>query len=129
MPAMTVTDVGLNAYRDANKGTAAIKVLYLALGDGSTALSTGDTTLASEKWRKIATTYANGASPGASVISVYVGPDEAVGVDISELGWFIGNATTLANSGTLLARALFTPHVKTNSESYTFQLDLSNIRG
>jgi hypothetical protein len=130
MTAMTVTDAGLNMLRDGNKGTGAVKVLYLALGTDATAPSIAQTKLLAEAFRKAITTYANGASPGASVISAYVGPDEAVGVNIAEVGWFIGNATSTANSGTLLARALYSPaHVKTSSESFTFQLDLANIRG
>lgn len=130
MTAMTVTDAGLNMHRDSDKGTGSAKVLYCALGTGSTPPTAADTALVSEAYRKAITTYANGASPGASVISAYIGPEEAVGVNIAEVGFFVGAASSTANSGTLLVRGLLSPsHTKTAAESIVFQLDLSNTRG
>jgi hypothetical protein len=121
---MTVTDNGRNLYRDGSKGGNNPKLLYVAIGTDSTPPLTSDTKLKSEVFRKAVTSYANGASVGEVLINVYIGPSEANGINIQEVGVFGGStATGAANSGVLLARGLYS-HTKVSTEGLTFPIDL-----
>jgi hypothetical protein len=123
--ALTLTDSGRNLRRDALKGTDSCKVLYWAIGSGSTAPTTSDTKLQSETLRKAVSSVSNGASVGECLISAYLSPSDAVGANIQEVGVFAGNsAKSTANSGVMLGRALWAHNPKTNLESITLQLDL-----
>ena len=125
MPAMTATTVGKNAERDAKSGAANAKVFYIALGTGTTAPSSGDTTLVTEVFRKAITTYAVGAT-GIITANVYIEPAEAVGIVVAEVGIFGGDlATETANTGTMLARVLYSPtHTKTSTESMVIAIQM-----
>ena len=125
MAAITVTNAGLNMFRDAMKGAGSAKILYVALGTNSTAPAVGDTALGHEVFRKAVASYTNGASPGEVLINCYIAPGEMVGVDIEEIGFIGGNATNLLNTGVLLAHGLFAHNPKTNVESLQFQLDFT----
>jgi hypothetical protein len=105
-------------------------VKFVAFGDNSTALSPNDTRLYHEFFRKAVSSTQQGANPGEVLINVYLAPGDAVDKDIREIGFFGGDtATSNANSGTLIARALYSTDDKTNSQSFVFQLDLSYLLG
>jgi hypothetical protein len=114
---LTRTIVGLNLLRDANQGAGNPEVGYIALGDGA-AGGSGSTTLTNERFRKKTTSFAVG-STGVITAQIYIEPTEAVGVTFSEIGVFIGDdASSTANSGTLLALGAYSPtHTKTSTES------------
>lgn len=123
---LTLTDVGRNLRRDALKGTDSAKVLYWAIGSGSTSPTSSDTKLQTETFRKAVSSASNGASVGECLISAYIAPGDAVGANIQEVGVFAGNsAKSTANSGVMLGRALWAHPSKTNLESITLTLDLT----
>lgn len=122
MSAITVTNTGKNLLRAGRSGADNPKVTYIALGTGSTAPSASDTKLAAEVFRKKITSYTNGGT-GEILANGYIGPTEAVGTIIAEVGFFGGNsASSTANSGILIARGLYS-HTKTSTESLTLQFD------
>ena len=51
--------------------------------------------------------------------------NDAVGVSISEVGLFGGSATGNANSGTLIARCLYSHPAKGGSETIRLSIDLN----
>jgi hypothetical protein len=123
---LTLTDSGRNLRRDALKGTDSCKVLYFALGSGTTAPTTSDTKLQNETFRKAISSFSNGAAVGEALINAYIAPTDAVGANIQEVGAFAGNsAKSTANSGIMIGRALFAHNPKTNLESLTLQLDFT----
>jgi hypothetical protein len=121
MSAITITTAGRNLERDGSSGAQNPRITYVALGTSSTAPTIGDTQLGGEVFRKAVTSYTNGTT-GEVLISMYLAPSDLVGITIQEVGFFGGNATKTANSGTLLARGLFA-HTHVNTESIQFQLD------
>ncbi len=121
MSAITITTAGRNMERDSSSGAQNNKVTYVALGTDSTAPAVGQTALFAEVFRKAVTSYTNGTD-GELLINMYLAPSDLVGVSIAEIGFFGGNATKTANSGTLLARGLYA-HTHINTESIQFQLD------
>ena len=126
MPSITyiLTNAGHNLFRDASKGAANALISYVALGTGTNAPTTGDTQLQTEVFRKKVSSYTNGTNPGEIHIDLYLSPNDAPSVAIAEVGFFGGNATSTANSGTLLCRGLYSPpHTHTNVESIQFDLD------
>lgn len=96
-------------------GTALPEISYVAVGSSSTAPAAGDTTLGTETFRKAVTVQEEGASSNKTVTTTYIAPYEANG-QIEELGWFGGAATGTADSGTLIARVLYSK-LKDNLES------------
>jgi hypothetical protein len=120
MAAITITDAGKNMMRDATSGAQNPKITYVALGTSSATPAAGDTQLGAEVFRKAVTSYTNG-STGVIVISIYLSPTDAVGISIQEVGFFGGNATKTANSGTLLAHGLYA-HTHIGTESIQFPL-------
>lgn len=125
MSTIQITDVGSNLYRDSAKGSSVPKITYVALGTSTTSPTAADTKLSAEVFRKAVTSYTNG-STGEVFINMYLGPLDAVGDDIEEVGFFGGtSATGTANTGVLLARGLWHHNPKTNLESITFQLDFT----
>jgi hypothetical protein len=126
MTAITVTNGGLNLLRDCLSGAAtAPQIYYVAVGTGSTAPSSSDTQLVAEVFRKAVTSFANGGSVGELLTNMYIAPGDAVGVAIAEVGFFAGpTATASANTGTLLARGLYS-HTHVATESIQLQLDLT----
>jgi hypothetical protein len=124
MAAITITTAGHNMFRDALKGLAVVKITYVALGTSNTAPNVNDTKLGAEVFRKSVTTYSNGANIGEILINMYLSQSELIGTTIQEIGFFGNNATALANSGTLLARGLYShTHIANPPESIVFQLD------
>jgi hypothetical protein len=121
MSAITITTAGRNLLRDGGSGAQNPKVTYVALGTSSTAPTIGDTQLGGEIFRKAITSYTTGAN-GEILINGYLAPSELVGITVQEVGFFGGNATKTANSGTLLARGLFA-HTHIITESIQLQLD------
>lgn len=123
--AMTKTTGWLNITRDGMSGADNPRVAYVAIGSGTNAPSSGDTQLQTETFRKAVTTYSNGGD-GELFVSLFLGPSDAVGYDIEEVGAYAGNAaTTTPNSGVLIARGLWSHPSKSGSESITLTLDLS----
>ncbi len=123
MSAITITTAGRNLLRDGESGAQNPRITYVALGTDSTAPAIGNTQLGAEVFRKQVTSYTNGAN-GEVVISMYLSPSDLIGISVAEVGFFGGNATKTANSGTLLARGLYS-HTKTNVESIQFGLDFT----
>ncbi len=123
MSAITITTAGRNLLRDGESGAQNPRITYVALGTDSTAPVVGNTQLGSESFRKSVTSYTNGTD-GEVLINMYLSPSDLVGTSIQEVGFFGGNATKTANSGTLLARGLYS-HTKTNVESIQFQIDFT----
>jgi len=123
MTAITKTTVGLNLLRDGDSGAANPKITYVALGTGTAAPTSGDTTLAAEVFRKSVTSFTNGAT-GEILINMYLAPGDTIGTDIEEVGFFGGStATSAKDSGVLIGRGLWSHNPKTGLESITFQLD------
>lgn len=125
MAAITITNAGLNLLRDAISGANNSKFLYFAVGSSTTAPAVSDTQLGNETFRKAVSSYTNGGT-GEVLVSAYLGPTDAVGLDIEEVGVFGGNAASSAlNSGVLIAHGLFSHNPKTGLESIILQLDLT----
>ena len=126
MPTITYvyTNDGHNLMRDGTKGAANPKISYVALGTGTNPATTGDHTLQTEVFRKRVSSYTNGTNPGEVHIDLYLGPGDVVSGAIAEVAFFGGNATSTANSGTMLCRGLYSPpHTHTAAESIQFDLD------
>lgn len=84
-----------------------------------------DTQLQNETLRKTVSGVIDGAGAGESLFSMYIGPTDLASMTLLEVGYFAGNASGSANSGTLLARAIYWyPHVF-NADSGTAQLDIT----
>lgn len=123
--AMTKTDGWRNVIADGQAGFDNPKITYVAIGSGTNTPSTSDTQLQSETFRKAVTTYTRGGT-GELLVSLFLGPSDAIGYDIEEIGAFAGSATTgTPNSGRLVARGLWSHPSKSGSESITLALDLS----
>lgn len=121
---MTVTNAGLNALRDALRNGDNCQIKYVALGTGTTAPAATDTQLQTEVFRKVLTSDLSG-SIGELLPVVYLAPADANGVTVQEVGLFIGaSATVAANSGTLLARGLWT-YSKDNLHSVQLSFDIT----
>lgn len=109
------------------RGTAALKITYVALGTGSTTPNVNGTRLGVEAYRKAVTSFTNGASTGELLIDLYLNPSDALGLVITEIGFFGGNATSSANTGSLLAWGSYS-HTRPSTpgtESIQFQLDFT----
>lgn len=122
------TDAGLNLYRNAAKNAANTSIVkYFAVGTGTSTPSSAQTRLDAEAFRKAISSYTDGTT-GQEIIDVYIAANDAVGVDIAEVGVFGGStATSTVNSGTLLARGLYTPIEtnKSNQKSIVLRLTLA----
>lgn len=126
MPTMNITNAGLDLWRDGSKNANNIEITYFAVGNSTTAFSASQTTLGNEQFRKVVTSYTNGASHGEIIITCYIAPNDAVGLDIEEVGIFGGNgASATANSGVMIGRCLYTHNPKSNTESIQLTLDLT----
>lgn len=119
--ALVVTNVGLNVFVGA---TSTPIITYVAVGTSSTTPTVTDTQLGAEVFRKGISSITPGIAPGEVLFNMYLGPSDAVGVNIQEVGFFGGSATGTANSGTLIARGLYV-HSKTGLESIQEQFDLA----
>jgi hypothetical protein len=122
--AAQITSAALGLFRDQLART----IKYVAFGTGTADLTPNDTRLGAEYFRKAVSSTQQGTNAGEVLVSVFLAGSDAVGKDIREVGFFGGDtATSDANSGTLIARALFTTDDKTDVESFVFQLDLSYL--
>jgi hypothetical protein len=124
---MLLTDVGLNLLRGAIDGQTTPKITYVALGTGTTPPASSDTKLGNEVFRKAVTSYTDGAT-GEETAVMFLSPNEANGISITEIGFIGGAATGQPNTGTLFGRALWS-HTKSSQESITFPLDIQFTRG
>lgn len=124
MAAITITNDGLNLFRDSVSGANKSLISYVALGTSSTPPTVGDHTLGTEVFRKAISSYSNGVNPGEILITLYLGPADAAGVSIQEIGFFGGaTASSAPNTGVLVAHGLYS-HTKGSTESIQIQLDL-----
>ena len=124
MTAIQKTNGWLDLLRDGSSGANNPQITYVALGTGTTAPAITDTQLVTEVFRKAVTSYTNGGSHGEILINMYLGPNDAVGDNIQEVGFFGGgSATSTINTGILVARGLWAHNPKTNLESIVFQID------
>ena len=125
MATIQITNAGANLFRDSSSGASVPKITYVALGTSTTSPTAADTKLGAEVYRKAVSSYTNGTT-GEVLINMYLGPLDAVGDDIEEVGFFGGtSATATANTGVLLARGLWHHNPKTNLESIQFSLDFT----
>lgn len=123
--ALTKTTGWLNLTRDGYAGFDNPKLTYVAIGSGTNAPTSGDTQLQTETFRKATTTFTTGAD-GELLVGLFLGPSDAVGFDIEEVGVFGGSsATTTPNSGVLVARGLWSHPSKSGSESINLTMDLT----
>jgi|SRR5579872_431858 len=125
MTAITKTNAGLNLFRDGEAGANNPQITYVALGNSTTTPTAGDTTLGNETFRKAVTTYTNGAT-GEILVTMYLGPNDDIGADIEEVGFFSGSsANSQPNTGVLIAHGLWSHNPKASTESITFTLDMT----
>lgn len=94
------------------------EIKYLAWGNDNTPPSNDNETLGNELGRKPVTKKVSGGN-GVLGVQTFLSSQEA-NIQIEELGWFAGNASEVANSGTLVARVLYS-YEKT--EQVTIQVD------
>ena len=122
MTAITKTTAGINLMRDSWGGLQSPIITYIAVGSSNTAPTAGDTQLNAETFRKKVVSYTQGAN-GELLVSAYLSPTDAVGLDIEEVGVFAGAATSSANTGVLVAHGLYSHNPKLNTESIQITLD------
>lgn len=109
---------GRNLVRDLLKGDVTTGLTYFAVGTGTTAADTSDTTLETEVFRNTITQQTAGA--GTLQVKYVLGSTEANGNTITEAGVFGDAATGVADTGTLFSRTTFTGVVKSASIQITF---------
>lgn len=121
MSSITITNAGLNLFRNGASGTDNPLISYVAIGTGNSTPSASQTKLDVEVFRKAIAGYTNGASTGEILVNGIIGAGDAVGVVIAEVAFFGGSAASAtANSGVMVARGLYS-HTKGNE---TLQLVL-----
>ena len=110
-----ITTAGKNLLAQSLRTSTDCEIKFIAIGSDNTAVTTGDTALGNETFRKQVTSQAAGAA-GVTITNLYVAPEEAVGT-IEEIGFFSGaSASATTDSGTLFARVLYS-RTKTAVES------------
>jgi hypothetical protein len=104
----TITDAGRNLLARAlwDDAGAVNEIRYLAVGDDNTAPTVADTALGNELFRKVVTSSSAGASVGEAINTIYLAPFDA-NFQIEELGFYAGAASPVPDSGTLVARVLY----------------------
>ena len=125
MSTLTVTTAGLNLVRDNLLGVSSappIDITWVAIGTGTQGSPGSATQLANEVFRKQLTNAVAGGSAGEGLFNGYLAPTDSTGTAISEVGFFAGNASSAANSGTLMFYGLYS-HTHTSSESIQLQAD------
>ncbi len=105
-----ITTVGLSLARDAILGTDSLEITEVAIGDGNTAPTVGDTVLDNERLR-IQIIDKSIIDADTAITTAYVAPFEANTWTTEEIGWFGGPA-----DNEMLSRVLFS-HDKTDLES------------
>lgn len=120
--ALTITDAGRNLLRDSLFGGQSSRILYFVVGTGNTAPTVSDTKLAAEVYRAIFQGVGAGVT-GEVHLSGFIDLAFA-NVNIGEVGVIGGaSATTSANTGVLIARALY-QHNKNSGETITLDFDM-----
>lgn len=116
----TITDNGLNFFRDCLRGTVTdAQLKYIAVGTSSTAVSTTDSQLGNEVFRKAI--YSRTAGTTGQCISIGILEDTEANYSIAEIGIFAGTtASATANSGIMVSRVLYS-RVKSSLESIQIQ--------
>lgn len=119
-----VTLAGLNVLRDLLEGTladvASGTASHVAVGGGSTAVSAGQTALVDELHR--AARSAADTSDATLTVSLFVTSSQLNGETLQEAGLF-----TASSGGTMLARVVHAPIVKTSSLQVTYVWALSLV--
>jgi hypothetical protein len=114
-----VTDAGLNVMRDRLLPGTVAGLSHFAVGTGNTATAAGNTTLDTEVFRDVFTQVT--VAPAARTIRYYLGPNDANGHTLREVGLF--NA---ASGPTLFARrVMVTPINKDIDTAATFEWTIS----
>lgn len=91
-------------------------ITYVALGNSSAAVTTAQTQLGSETFRKQITKQTQTVGTNNLDTTTYIASFEA-NAQIQEIGWFAGpTATGTANTGIMIARVLYS-HLKAATES------------
>lgn len=113
-------DDGLNWIRDFmnNKAPAGIKMF--AVGTGTNAEQSTDSQLQTEVFRA-APTKTDDTTSKQLIVTYYLSSVDANGNTLTEAGIFGGQATSAANSGTLVARVTYPGDAKTSAEAWTFK--------
>jgi len=113
-----ITTLGKNVIRDliGNDGISGIQ--YFAVGTGNTTPAIGDTLLDTEVFRGQITSFLKGS--GTITAKYYLSSTQGNGNDLEEAGLFGRDATSSADTGDLIARALFTQISKTSLLKITF---------
>lgn len=128
----TITNAGLNLLASIAGGSNVgftNTTGFVAVGTGNTNPTVNDTRLNAEATtpgsRKTVTVQA-GTNPGEFLVTGTLQANDAVAVSIQEVGFFAGSsATSAANTGTLVARALFSHPNKLNTEVINLVLDMT----
>ena len=121
-----ITNAGLSwlrDYLDGNNTASNGKYMYMAWGTDSTPNPAPNTLtqLNAEVGRKAITSFSPGAAGILDTI-LYMAALDAAGVNIGEVGFFVGpTATSSPNTGVMVSRILYS-HSKTNIESIQFDL-------
>jgi hypothetical protein len=114
-----VTLAGRNLLRDALKGVSSPYTLtHLAVGTGTDAAASGDTTLQTEVFRDVLTKTTSDA--GKLTAQYYLSSTSANGSTLTEAGLL-----TAASGGTLFARVTFAGIEKSASLTVTFIWDIN----
>lgn len=101
-----VVNAGLNLLRDSLRGQGVQAITFVALGADNTAVAATDVLLGDERERFAVTSQTAGAT-GVLTTVCFVQAYEANGFTTEEIGWFAGAATSALDSGTLVARVLY----------------------
>jgi len=120
----TVVDVGIRLMMDllgGQVGTIYQPITYGAVGMGTTAESTAQTTLVTELSRAVSSYSRSG---NTATFSVFFNTGEANGT-IWEIGFFGGDATSITNSGVMFDRIKLAASItKTSSYTLTIEVDV-----
>ena len=121
---ITITNDGLNLFRNGESGADNPLISYVALGTSSATPTVNDHTLGHEVFRKAVAGYVDGIA-GEVLVTMFLADGDAVGLTTYEVGFFGGKtATSSANTGVLVAHGLYTMTGKTDTESFQFTMDL-----
>lgn len=109
---------GRNMIRDLLNGDTVAALSHFAVGTGTTAPASTDTTLGTEVFRDVFTKVTE--ADAKLTIQYFLGSQSANGNDLSEAGLFNDDTT-----GTMYARVTFPADAKTASEAWTFNWELT----
>ena len=124
----TVVDSGLNLLREALRGTVTdAEIKYIAVGTSSASVTTSDTQLGAEIFRKAV--FSKSIVGVGQVQTIAILDDMEAVANIQEIGVFAGStASVTANSGIMISRILYSRN-KTNLESLQIQRTDTIARG